>query len=244
MVHKAVEDRVVEEHLGDDAVRPRIDLAFQVEDVRLRVRSLEMLLRVAADTDAEAFAAVHLPDGADELVGMGISAGDGIEALFAGKRIAPEGHHIVDAQEMEVLYEPFDLGGGVPGADDVGDDFHVVSALDAAANGDGGDAAPDDLAEEGPVTLRGEADLVAVGRDVDVAGLELHQGSDALQEFVLDDAALGRDDFQGRERMAGIQEIGDSHSRWDRKARASSGEKPRADLYRSYCSRPMWRISG
>jgi hypothetical protein len=110
------------------------------------------------------------------------------------------------------------------------DYFHVVPALDTAAYGDGGDAAADDLAEEGAIALGGEPNLVAVRRDVDITGLELHEGSDVIQQFVLDDTALGRDDFQGRERMAGIQEIGDSHSRWDRKARASSGEKPRADL--------------
>ena len=175
---------------------------------------------------------------------MGIPPGNGVEALLAGEGIAPEGHHIVDAQEMEVLHQPFDLRGGVPGADDVRDHFHVVPALDAAADGDGGDAAADDLAEEGAVAFRGETDLVAVGRDVDVAGLELHQGSDVIEELFLDDAALGRDDLQGGEGMAGIQEVGDSHSRWDRKARASAGEKPRADLYSSYCFSPMWRISG
>ena len=173
------------------------------------VRGLEMLLGIAADADAEAGAAVHPADGAHEFVGMGIPAGNGVEALFTGEGIAPEGHHVVDSQEVEVLYQPFNLRGGVPSADDVRDHFHVIPALDAAAYGDGGYPAADDLAEEGAVAFRGEPDLVAMGRDIDIAGLEL-------------------------ERMAGIQEIGDSHSRWDRKARASSGEKPRADLYSSY----------
>ena len=130
---------------------------------------------------------------------------------------------------MEILHQPFDLRGAVPGADDVWDHFHVVSALDAAAYGDGGDTAPDNLADESAVALGHEADFVPVRRDIDVPGLELHQGSDVLEKFLLGDATQGRNDLQGRERMAGIQEVGDSHNRWDRKALASSGEKPRAD---------------
>ena len=188
-----------------------------------------MLLGIAADADAEVVAAVHPADGAHELVGMGITARGGGEALFAGEGIAPEGHQVVDAHEMEILHQPFDLRGGVAGADDVRDHLHVVPALDAAAHGDGGDAAPDDLADEGAVALGGEPHFVAVRRDVDVPGLELHEGSDVVQELFLGHAAQGRDDLQGGEGMAGIQEVGDSHSRWDRKALASSGEKPRAD---------------
>ena len=147
---------------------------------------------------------------------------------FSG--ITPQGHDIVDAHEMEILDQPLDLGRRIARADDVRDHFHVIPGLDAAAHGHGGDAAADDLADERPVGLRVEADLVPVRRDVDVPGFELHQGSDVLQQFILGDASEGRNDFQGRERMAGVKQVGDSHSRWDRKARASSGENPRASV--------------
>ena len=187
-----------------------------------------MLLRVTADTDAQPLARLHPPDGADQFLGVGISSGNRREPFLSFEGIAPERHHVVDAHEMEVLHQPLDFGGGIACTDDVGNHLDVVTSLDAAADGDGGDAAADQPPAEGSVGLGNVLDFVPMRRDVDVAGLELHQGSDAFQQLILGDPAQGRNDFQGREGMAGIQEVGDSHSRWERKACASSGEKPRA----------------
>ena len=105
--------------------------------------------------------------------------------------------------------QPFDLGGGVPGADDMRDDFYLVAALDGGTYRHGGDPAADDLPLEGPVCLGDILEFVTVGRDIDIAGTELHERLDAVQELILGNAAQRRDNLKGGEGMAGIQEVGD-----------------------------------
>ena len=83
------------------------------------------------------------------------------------------------------------------------DHLHGEIGLNAGADGYGGDPASDHFAPEAAVGLGDETEFVAVVGYIYVAGLELHQGTYAVQKFLLGDAAQRRNDFQGRERMPG-----------------------------------------
>ena len=227
-VPEAVEDGIVKEPLGEEAIRSGIDLPFQECDVGLGIGRFEMLFRIAADTDAETPAAVHPANAPDEFIRVGIPAGNRCETLFARKGIPAQGHQVVDAEEAEILHQPFDLRRRIPGADQVRNDLHVVPPPDAGANGHRGDPAPDDTPFKAAVLLRNELDFIPMRRYIDKTRAEFHQRGDAFQQLILGHPAHGRNNLEGRERMAGIQQVGDSHNRWDRNARASSGEKPRA----------------
>ena len=53
LLYEVIVDLVVEEHLCDHIVRTSVDLAFQICDVGLKIRRLEMLLRICSHSDAE-----------------------------------------------------------------------------------------------------------------------------------------------------------------------------------------------
>ena len=106
-VHEFIEDLVVEEHLGCDVVRSGIDLALEVRDVLVHIRGLEMLLRIASDSDSEkALTAVLLLETAyrpHEFVGVVVTSRDRGEAFFASETVSPQGQDIGYSHKLEVL---------------------------------------------------------------------------------------------------------------------------------------------
>ena len=135
-----------------------------------------MLLRITADTDAEmpAVLAFKVADGRDKLVRVRIAGRIGRKPFFAGQGIAPQGHDVLDAHELEVLQQRFRLMGRSPGADQVRHHFHLITALDGGADRHGAHAVADDAPLVASVGLQVEADFIAVGGHVDVARREFH----------------------------------------------------------------------
>ena len=200
-----------------------------------------MLFRIGAYAHAKAGL---FPDGAHEFAGVCVTVRFRSKALLACEGIAPQRHHIVDSHEVEILQLPFNLPGGVSRADDMGYYFYREMGLDAGANGHGGHAVADYLAFVAAVRKRGILEFIPMGGHIDIPGLEIHQGANAVQQFTLGDSAQGRNDFQRGKGVSGREKIGDSHNRWDKKVRASFGEKPRAFAYCSNWVGEIWWISG
>ena len=157
-----------------------------------------MLLRIAADADAEVAAVLTLEaaDGRHQLVGVGKARRIRRETLLAGQGIAPESHHVFDAQELEILQQSFGLIGRSTATDQVRHHFHLPLRLDGGADRHGAHPVANHAADIGTVGLRVETELVAVRRDVDVARCEFHQGRDAVEQLFLADTAHRRHDFE------------------------------------------------
>ena len=177
-----IEEAVVEEHLGYDVVCAGIDLLLQHFNVRFDIRSLEVFLRIGSH--AYAHSRLASADGFDQLAGIAVAPGCGGKALFSGKTVTPEGQDVVYAHIPETLYLALDPVCRGSGADDMRDDIDVVAFHYGRRHCHFADALAYGLFPVSPVRVRDEFHLVAVTGHIDVLGVEFHQGTDAVEQFL------------------------------------------------------------
>ena len=95
-------DLVVEEELGDQEARARLDLLPRVAKVARAVRGVEVHLGEARGADAEVEA---LADQPDQLHRVGEPARVRLPRGLAARRVAAQGEHVLDAGGLDLLEE-------------------------------------------------------------------------------------------------------------------------------------------
>ena len=221
LLHESEVLRIVEEHLGDEVLRSRLHLLLQVGDVHVEVEGLGMLLGIAGGPDAEVggggflllivqvFALVQCGDLVDEVHGMGVPIALGDEVGLVLHRIATQGQHIVQPQEVDLDQRILGLLAAEATADEVGHGVDVVLRLDGRANADGAGAlAQAHLLQQAMAAVLVD-DLLAVVGDIDEAGPMFQQGVDAFVDRADVLALEGRQDLEGEQRAVRSEEVVD-----------------------------------
>ena len=146
LFHEVIVDLIVEEHLGDDIVCSCVNFTFQVCDVGLQIRRLEMLLRICSDSNAEVsviglepsfpaicVASLVASDAFHKLARIAVAAKGRGEPFFARHAVSTQRNNIVNSHESQVVQLAFDLFRCTASADDMRHDFHVIFRHDRSA---------------------------------------------------------------------------------------------------------------
>src|ERR1700743_3172563 len=137
---------VVEEHLRGDVFGAGIHLFFEIHQIGIEIRSLEMLFRITCDTDTKiGFSAVfdvlleintliETRDLFEQIDGVTVSVRLGFERGLIFRRISPQYQHIVDSKEMQIDQRVFRLTFGKTAADKVRNRIDLIVVHDRGAN--------------------------------------------------------------------------------------------------------------
>src|SRR5262249_26960136 len=182
---------VVVEQLRDDDVETGVDLLLQVPDAHVEVAGLGMALRVSATDQAERMGA--LPDEADQVDGVPEAVARRYEAgVF--RKVAPDGDEVLDAARQDEV---------------------AVSRDVVAAGLDGGDV--DRAVDPEPLDAFDDRDrclarLAAGARDRHEGRTEGPERVDGAQERRLALRRARREELEGDERVALVEQLLDLHA--------------------------------
>lgn len=205
---------VVKKHLGDDIVGAGIDLGLGLQQVEVKVRRFEVLLRVAGHADAEirphaildivvqVSALIHIDDLFDQVDSEVVAALFRNELTLELPRIAANGQHIVDVQEVKVDQGIFRVFPGKASADQVRYGVDSIAVHNSGA--DAHRARP--LADGHLLVVAAGAlfvnELLPVVGHVDEGRLELHERVEGVKDGLHTAALEGGQHFEGYEGLA------------------------------------------
>ena len=140
-------------------------------------------------------------------------AAGGNEAFDAGRRISPEGQHILQAEEVQLYQIVLKLVGRRAATDEVGDHRDIEGVLDQGGEAQGARSLSHRLSLQQPVGALDVDHLFLVVGHVDVRGIELHQKADVLHQRLKGSALKRRNQLKGEQRLFCIlNNLGDTHA--------------------------------
>ena len=137
---------VIKKHLGHDVVGSPVDLVLEKAHVGGVVRGLKVFFGVAGRADAkvgspsivlllvEVGAFVEVGHLANQVAGVGVTIGLGLEMAFGFDGVATQGQHVVDAEEMQVNQRVLGFLFRKAAADEVGHGVHIKPVFNGRAD--------------------------------------------------------------------------------------------------------------
>ncbi len=136
----------------------------------------------------------------------------GNEALDAGRRIAPEGQYILQAEEVHLHQIILDLVGGGAATDEVGDHRDIEGVLDQGGEAQGARSLAHRLALQQPVGALDVDHLLLVVGHIDIRRAELTERTYRFQNRLCVPALQGRNQLKGEQGLLRFREdVGYTH---------------------------------